>query len=107
MCKQRVSYTLKTHAPTSCTFKAPYLASKEYDTLNQNTLKRNNKTKRGTTKTGHRRSEVTNAIHELSTATEILSDMLARRRFRHNRSEIVRSINASYAAVDRFYQLFF
>eukprot|EP00943_MAST-04B_sp_MAST-4B-sp1_P006396 g6396.t1 len=88
-------------------FKAPYLASKEYDTLNQNTLKRNNKTKRGTTKTGHRRSEVTNAIHELSTATEILSDMLARRRFRHNRSEIVRSINASYAAVDRFYQLFF
>ena len=49
--------------------------------------------------------EIINAIHELSAATEKLSDMLARRRFRHQRSDIVKSINVSYAAVDKFYRV--
>ena len=77
-------------------FKASYLASKT-DALKAKV--RNGK------KFGKRKDEIIHAIHELSAATEKLSDMLARRRFRHQRSDIVKSINVSYAAVDKFYRV--
>ena len=50
-------------------------------------------------------AELLSAINELTTATEKLSDKIARRRFRHQRSNIVNAINDSYAALDRLYRL--
>ena len=79
-------------------FEAPFLSSD-----NRKDVSRGRKNARSRRK--KLEAELLSAINELATATEKLSDKIARRRFRHQRSNIVNAINDSYAALDRLHRL--